>query len=66
VENVWNFYLESSALIHVKWGLYGDQCGRAKAWNIFFRSNTGIMGSNHTESMDVCLRLFCVCFVLCR
>jgi hypothetical protein len=25
------------------------------------RSNTGIMGSNPTQGMDVCVRLFCVC-----
>jgi hypothetical protein len=29
--------------------------------NAFARSNTGIVGSNPTQSMDVCLRLFCVC-----
>jgi hypothetical protein len=28
-------------------------------------SNTGNMGSNPTQGMDVCLRLFCVCIVLC-
>jgi hypothetical protein len=27
----------------------------------FACSNTGIVGSNPTEGMDVCLRLFCVC-----
>jgi hypothetical protein len=31
---------------------------------VFARSNTGIVGSNHTEGMDVCL--CCVCVVLCR
>jgi hypothetical protein len=34
--------------------------------NHFARSNTGIVGSNPTHGMDVCLRLFCVCVVLCR
>jgi hypothetical protein len=29
------------------------------------RSNTGIVGSNTTRGMDVCLRLFYVCVVLC-
>jgi hypothetical protein len=29
------------------------------------RSNAGIVGSNHTQGMDVCVRLFCVCVVLC-
>jgi hypothetical protein len=27
------------------------------------RSNTGIVGSNPTQGIDVCLRLFCVCVV---
>jgi hypothetical protein len=39
---------------------------RSKAWNVFARLNTGIMGSNPARGMDVCLRLFCVCVVLCR
>jgi hypothetical protein len=32
---------------------------------VFAGSNTGIVGSNTTRGMDVCLRLFCVCVVLC-
>jgi hypothetical protein len=34
---------------------------RSKAWTVFARSNTGIVGSNPAQGMDVCLRLFCVC-----
>jgi hypothetical protein len=34
---------------------------RSKAWNLFARSNAGIVGSNPTQGMDVCLCLFCVC-----
>jgi hypothetical protein len=34
---------------------------RSKEWNVFARSNTGIVGSNSIQDMDVCLRLFCVC-----
>jgi hypothetical protein len=34
---------------------------RSKAWTVFARSNAGIVGSNPTQVMDVCLRLFCVC-----
>jgi hypothetical protein len=34
---------------------------RSKAWNIFARSKAGIVGSNPTQGMDVCLCLFCVC-----
>jgi hypothetical protein len=37
-----------------------------KAGNVFARSNTGIVGSNPTEGMNVCLRLYCVCVVLCK
>jgi hypothetical protein len=38
---------------------------RSKARIVFARSNTGIVGSNPTQNMDVCVRLFCVCVVLC-
>jgi hypothetical protein len=34
---------------------------RTKAWTVFARPKAGIMGSNSTQGMDVCLRLFCVC-----
>jgi hypothetical protein len=37
----------------------------SKAWTVFARSNTGIVGSNPTQNMGVSLRLFCV-VVLCR
>jgi hypothetical protein len=38
---------------------------RSKAITAFSRSNTGIVGSNPTRSMDVWFRLFCVYGVLC-
>jgi hypothetical protein len=38
---------------------------RSKARTVFARSNAGIVGSNPTQGMDVCLRLFCVCVALC-
>jgi hypothetical protein len=38
---------------------------RSEAWTVFARSNVGIMGSNPTWGMDVNVRLFCVCAVLC-
>jgi hypothetical protein len=38
---------------------------RSKARTVFARSNTEIVGSNPTRGMDVCVRLFCVCVVLC-
>jgi hypothetical protein len=33
---------------------------QSKAWTIFARSKTGIVGSNPIRGMDVCVRLFCV------
>jgi hypothetical protein len=33
---------------------------RSKAWIVLARSNTGIVGSNPTWGLDVCVRLFCV------
>jgi hypothetical protein len=33
---------------------------RTKTWYIFALSNSGIVGSNPTRSMDFCVRLFCV------
>jgi hypothetical protein len=41
---------------------------RFKTRIVFARSDAGIVGSNPTHGMDVwcvCLRLFCVCVVLC-
>jgi hypothetical protein len=37
----------------------------SKTWNAFAHSNAGIVGSNPTWGMDVCVRFFCVCVVLC-
>jgi hypothetical protein len=41
---------------------FADQSGRA----VFARSNTKIVISNLTRGLDVCMRSFCVCVVLCR
>jgi hypothetical protein len=38
-----------------------DNSGR----NIFARSDAPIVGSNPTQSMDICVTLFCVCVVVC-
>jgi hypothetical protein len=38
---------------------------RSKAWAVFACLKTGIVGSNPTRGMDVCVRLFYVCVVLC-
>jgi hypothetical protein len=37
----------------------------SKAWIFLARSNAVIVGSKPTQGMDVCVRLFCVCVVLC-
>jgi hypothetical protein len=43
-----------------------DHGGReCEALTAFARSNAGIVGSNPTQGIDVCMRLFCVCVVLC-
>jgi hypothetical protein len=46
-------------------GLNNDKpatvAARSKAWSVFARSNTVIVSSNPTQSIDVCLLLFCVC-----
>jgi hypothetical protein len=38
---------------------------KSRAWTVFARSNTGIVGSDPTQGMDVCVRLFYVCVFLC-
>jgi hypothetical protein len=37
----------------------------SKAWTVFVGSNAGIVDSSPIQGMDVCMRLFCVCVVLC-
>jgi hypothetical protein len=37
----------------------------SKAWTVFARSDAGIVDLNPTQGMDVCVRLFCVCVILC-
>jgi hypothetical protein len=37
---------------------------RSKACTVFARSNAGIVCSNPTQDMDVCVRLFGVCVIL--
>jgi hypothetical protein len=38
---------------------------RYKARTVFARSTAEIVGSNSTQGMDICVRLFCICVVLC-
>jgi hypothetical protein len=65
-------YFHSKLHIHninfknkVRWFVLFTGAARSKAWTVFARSNAEIVGSNPTRSMDVCVRLFCVCVVLC-
>jgi hypothetical protein len=37
---------------------------RSKVWTVFACSNTGVVRSNPTQSMNVCVRLFCISVVL--
>jgi hypothetical protein len=37
---------------------------RSMAWTVFARSNTGIVGSNPTQGIDVCVCVYSVCVVL--
>jgi hypothetical protein len=38
--------------------------GLSKAWTVFARSNIDVVGSNPTQGMGVCVRLFWVYIVL--
>jgi hypothetical protein len=38
---------------------------RRSQWPHRLRRETGIVGSNPTRGMDICVRLFCVYVVLC-
>jgi hypothetical protein len=38
---------------------------RYKVWTLFARLKAGIVGSNPTQDMDICVHLFCVCIALC-
>jgi hypothetical protein len=41
-----------------------SEAKRFKAWTVFASSNTGIVGSNSTQGMDVCVSFFlCLCCV---
>jgi hypothetical protein len=33
---------------------------QSKVWTVFVRLDAGIVGSNQTQGMDICVRLFCV------
>jgi hypothetical protein len=60
--NVWNIVAYCSVCVIIE---PITVASRSKAWTIFARSNAGIVGSNPTQGMDVCVSLFCVYVVLC-
>jgi hypothetical protein len=37
----------------------------SKAWTVVARSNAGVLGSNPTRGIDVCMCVYSVCVVLC-
>jgi hypothetical protein len=49
----------------VKWKRPVMMAAWPKAWTVFARSNTGVMGLNPTRGMDVHVCLCCVCAILC-
>jgi hypothetical protein len=59
-------YHHCTVISYDRWSLRRSQwpAPRPKTWTVFTRSNTGIVGSNPTQCMDV----WCVCvyaFILC-
>jgi hypothetical protein len=53
--------------INIRWKLLllPTVATRSKAWTVFVRLNNGIVGSNSTQGMDVCVCLLYVYVVLC-
>jgi hypothetical protein len=57
------FFLEGVAVVYCDlfWELAmcldaaGTVAARSKAWTVFARSNAGIVGSNSSQGMDVCV-----------
>jgi hypothetical protein len=56
-----------SLMLDVRIYTYGPiiVSARSKASTVFALSSARIVGSNPTQSMGVCIRLFCFCVVLC-
>jgi hypothetical protein len=62
------FWYFVTSLFFLRWELLVPPitvAARSKSWTVFTRSKVWIVGSNLTQGMDVCVRLFCVCVVLC-
>jgi hypothetical protein len=50
----------NSFLILLMMANHSGRAARSKAWTVFARSKAVLMGSNPTQGMNVCVRLFCV------
>jgi hypothetical protein len=61
----WLWPVHFSLFNLIQFGMPITVAARCKKWTVFTRSNNGIVCSNPTRGMDVCVRLFCVCVVLC-
>jgi hypothetical protein len=48
-------------LLFMNW----KDAARSKVWTVFSRSNTGIVGSNPTPGMDVCVYVYSVFILFC-
>jgi hypothetical protein len=60
-------YLQVSTLITFNiFQVSTTVAARSKTWTVFVRSNIGIVGSNATQGMDVCVSLLCVYDVLSK
>jgi hypothetical protein len=63
---IYSFTLWSSEIWHrTVWYMPDTTVAWSKVCTVFARSEAGIVGSNPTQGMHVCVRLFCVCIVLC-
>jgi hypothetical protein len=49
---------------HHSIGLSATVAAHCKTWTVFAHSDTGIVGSNPTRGIDICMRLFYVCVIL--
>jgi hypothetical protein len=62
----WRVPMKMKAMKERKLGLHVLKvAAQSEEWSVFARSNTLVVSSNPFRCMDVCLRLFSVCAVLC-
>jgi hypothetical protein len=59
------YYLVTEVILHETQLRPITVAARSEARTVFARSNTEIVGSNPTREIHVCMRLFCICVVLC-